>query len=357
MLKRSISAFLAMALTAGSLLTGCSGGSSSAPAASKASSPSAQSGDSTQPAAGAVTFKLATGTSQSYKEMCAEFKKAVEAETKGQIVINVFADNSLGGEREVVEGAQIGDVDLATSSTSPLASFYSNLYLFDTPYLFESRDEAYQVEDGEVGNSIAKGLEDKGLKCLGFAENGWRDITTSDREIHTPDDLKGLKIRVMENEIQIAIWKALGSNPTPMSFTEVFTALQQKTIDGQENPVEVIYSSKLNEVQKYLILSQHIYNPYIFVMNKEKFDALSADNQKIILDTAKKVIADQRQAAVKYEQEEIDKMKAAGNTTVIALTDAEKQQFRDKVSSVYDLVKGKMANPELMDQVKSTLGR
>lgn len=178
---------------------------------------------------------------------------------------------------------------------------------------------------------------------------------TANREIHTPADMSGLKIRVMENNIQLATWKALGANPTPMAFNEVFTALQQGTIDAQENPVELIYDNKLNEVQSYLIMTKHMYNPLVLAMNLEKFNSLPDEFQQIVLDAAREATEYERTTAPQYEQQALDAIAKDATTQIIELTPEETAQFQQAVQSVNDIVRNEMEHPELFDRTLELL--
>ena len=303
------------------------------------------------------TLKIAVGIPQSHKDIGNIMKEVIEKETNGAVKVNVFADNALGSDREVLEAVQLGDIDITLSNMAPLAAAYSDLYLFDTMFLINTREQAYEILDGEIGQHIAEGLKAKNLKTLSFPENGFRNLTTNDREVHTPADMKGLKVRVMENEIQIAYWKALGANPTPMAFGEVFTALQQKTIDGQENPVELIYDNKLNEVQKYMIMTQHIYNPLILAMNNETFNGMPAEYQDAVMKAAREATDYERGSAQEYEQDRIKKIEEDKTTEIIYLTDEERNQFKEAVKEVNSLVKEKMDHPELFDMAMEAVGQ
>ena len=238
---------------------------------------------------------------------------------------------------------QLGDIDITLSNMAPLAAAYSDLYLFDTMFLINTREQAYEILDGEIGQHIAEGLKAKNLKTLSFPENGFRNLTTNDREVHTPADMKGLKVRV--------------ANPTPMAFGEVFTALQQKTIDGQENPVELIYDNKLNEVQKYMIMTQHIYNPLILAMNNETFNGMPAEYQDAVMKAAREATDYERGSAQEYEQDRIKKIEEDKTTEIIYLTDEERNQFKEAVKEVNSLVKEKMDHPELFDMAMEAVGQ
>ena len=300
---------------------------------------------------GAVTLRVALGNASSWSDMANAFKEEVEEKSNGQITVDLFPDNQLGGEREVVEAAQLGDIDIAMTATSPIASLVPDLYLFDAPYLFTSREDAYEILDGEIGEQILEVFESKGLKPLGgFGENGFRNLTTTDRNVSGPEDLRGLKIRVMENEVHISAWTAFGANPTPMSWAEVFTGLQQKTIDGQENPIEVIYNGGLDEVQQYLILTEHVYNPMLMLMNIDEFNSLSPENQEILLTAAENAKQYQREQAQMYEEQMLSELREA-DMEVVELSESQKQSFRDLLDDTYQLVKDSMEHPEFMDEI------
>lgn len=350
MKKRMLAALTILTMTA-LTVSGCSGGKSTGNAAPAGSGAAGEENlGQPDPAKAQYTLKIAVGIPQSHKDIGNIMKEVIEKETNGAVQVNVFADNALGSDREVLEAVQLGDIDITLSNMAPLAAAYSDLYLFDTMFMINTREQAFEILDGEIGQHIAQGLEEKNLKTLAYPENGFRNLTTNDREVHTPDDMKGLKIRVMENEIQIAYWKALGANPTPMAFGEVFTALQQKTIDGQENPVELIYDNKLNEVQKYLIMTQHIYNPLILAMNKETFEKMPPEYQDAIMKAAKEATDYERQSAQQYEQDRLEKIKQDKTTQIVYLTDGERALFKEAVKEVNELVKEKMDHPELFDK-------
>ncbi len=298
-----------------------------------------------------VTLKLSNVTSQSAIDGGKVFKKVAEEASGGSLQINLFDNNQLGDDRVVIEGTIFGDIDIAVSSTSPMATMFPDFYLFDAPYLFLSTEGAYKGLDSATGKSILSGMEEKGLKGLGFWENGFRNFTNNKVAVKVPADAAGMKIRTMENEIHLAAWKALGANPTPMAFTELFTAMQQGTVDGEENPLGIIDSNKFYEVQKYLSMTQHVYTPYILCMNLEKYDSLSA-NQKAAIDrAAAESTAYQRNRSQELERE--IKVRFANVGVVTDLSDAEKKVWQDVIvdAKIFDLVKGKMANPGYLDEM------
>lgn len=215
------------------------------------------------------------------------FAKEVEKRTAGRYKIQTFYSGSLGGERESIEAVQLGTQELTFTSTGPIPNFVPEAKILDIPFLFRDKAHARAVLDGPIGQDILAKFESKGFKALMWGENGVRHMTNSKRAVNSPEDLKGLKLRTMENPIHIAAYKGFGIVPTPMAFPEVFTALQQGTVDGQENPLSVIMAAKFDQVQKHLSLTGHVYSPAIFLMNKASFDKLSADDKKAFIEAAR----------------------------------------------------------------------
>jgi len=240
-------------------------------------------------AAAQTTMKINISIAQNSHQGVAidTFAREVEKRTGGRYKIQTFYNGSLGGERESIEAVQLGTQELTFSSTGPVPNFVPDVKILDIPFLFRDKAHARAVLDGPIGQEMLAKFDSKGFKALAWGENGVRNMTNSKRPINTPEDLKGLKIRTMENPVHVAAYKGLGIVTTPMAFPEVFTALQQGTVDGQENPLSVIMAAKLYQVQKYLSLTGHVYSPGIFLMNKAMFDKLSAADKQAFLDAAK----------------------------------------------------------------------
>ncbi|WP_321337742.1 DctP family TRAP transporter solute-binding subunit [uncultured Cohaesibacter sp.] len=298
----------------------------------------------------AETLRFSNVTSVSGKEAGVEFKRIVEEKTNGALEVKHFPDNQLGNDRVITESTIFGDIDIGVSSTSPLATLFPDLYAFDAPFLFLSPKDAYAKLDGETGQAILKTLEKKGLKGLAFWENGFRNFTNSKKAVAEPSDLDGMKIRTMENDVHLAAWRALGANPTPMAFSELFTALQQGTVDGQENPLGIIDGNRFQEVQSNVSLTQHVYTPYLVFMNLDKFNSLSKEQQDIITAAAKETTTFQRKRSQELEKEILVRIKKDG-VTVTELTPAQKAMWQKVIvdAKIYDLVKSKMDHPEYMD--------
>ena len=268
------------------------------------------------------------------------FKKIVEEKSNGEITVKIYPNNQLGSDRETSESVQLGNLHMSTPSSSILAPFAKELFVLDMFFLFKDRAQVYKVLDGPVGKQLLASLEKSRFKGLGFMENGFRNLTNSKRPVRTPADISGLKIRVMENPLHIAAWKALGANPTPMAFTELFTAMQQGTVDGQENPLELINVNRFYEVQKYITMSGHVYTPYVVIMNKKFFDKLSPEHQKLIQEAMDEAIALQRQKAQELDLSSRKAMEDLG-IQFVDLTPEEHAQFREKLIPVRDMVKEK----------------
>ena len=215
------------------------------------------------------------------------FASEVEKRTAGRYKIQTFYSGSLGGERESIEAVQLGTQELTLTSTGPIPNFVPEAKILDIPFLFSGKAHAQAVLDGPIGQDMLTKFDAKGFKALAWAENGVRHMTNSKRAVNTPDDLKGLKMRTMENPVHVAAYKGFGIVPTPMAFPEVFTALQQGTVDGQENPLSVIMAAKFDQVQKHLSLTGHVYSPAIFLMNKAAFEKLSAADKAAFIESAK----------------------------------------------------------------------
>ena len=215
------------------------------------------------------------------------FAREVEKRTNGRYKIQNFYSGALGGERESIEAVQLGTQELTLTSTGPIPNFVPEAKILDIPFLFRDKAHAHAVLDGPIGEEMLKQFEPKGFKALAWAENGVRHMTNNKRTVLLPDDLKGLKMRTMENPIHIAAYKGFGIVPTPMAFPEVFTALKQGTVDGQENPLSVIMAAKFDQVQKHLSLTGHVYSPAIWLINKAVFDKLSAADKQAFIDAAK----------------------------------------------------------------------
>jgi tripartite ATP-independent transporter DctP family solute receptor len=220
----------------------------------------------------------------------------------------------------------------------------------DLPFLFRSPEHAYKVLDGEIGQDLLSKFDAIGIQGLAFWENGFRHITSAKRPIRLPGDLKGLKIRVMENRVHQAAFRQLGADATPMAWGEVFTSLQQGLLDAQENPIPIIYTFKLNEVQKYLSLTAHVYSPAPVLMSKKTWDRLPAEIQKVMLDTARETAKFERGLIQEQEQKELGELKARGMTVI---ENPDRAAFREAMRPVFEQFQNQFGK-DLVQRITAT---
>ena len=297
------------------------------------------------------TVELLIGgvTSMNAKDAVTKFIELVGEYSGGTITCVDFPDNQLGNDEQRWEMTQTGECDISIGSTSSVASSYNDFYIFDTPYLFLSRDEAFDVGcASEAGQAIIGGVEELGLKGLALWENGFRNVTTNNKEVNSLADLKGLKLRTMDNAIHLAAWKAMGANPTPMAFSAVFTALQQGTVDGQENPYGIIVGNKFEEVEKFAVETRHSFTPYYVVMNLDRWNDLTPEQQEAVTKAMAEATQFEKEQSAKYEEEDVGTIEAAG-CKVIKLSDDALAEFKAAADSAdcASMAMEKMEHPEL----------
>jgi tripartite ATP-independent transporter DctP family solute receptor len=284
-----------------------------------------------------ATMRLASTQPMDHPYMVGaqKFADLINERTSGRIVIKLYPSNQLGkGEREMTEGIQQGAIDLLVTSTGPLGGFSPSINILDFPFLFRDFNHVDLVMDGSIGRKLLDDFEKAQIKALSFWENGFRHLTNSKVAVKKVEDAKGLKIRTMENKIHLSAWKDAGLNPTPMSWGEVFTALQQKVIDGQENPIAVIYSNKLWDAgQKYFSFSAHVYSPSPFLMSKKTFDAMPKADQELFLKTSYEVGKFQRKINRDAEDAKLKEMTEKGVTVI---RDVDRESFKKAMAPTYD---------------------
>ena len=260
------------------------------------------------------------------------FASEVDKRTGGRYKVQTFYSGALGGERESIEAVQLGTQELTFSSTGPIPNFVPEAKILDIPFLFSSKAQAQAVLDGPIGQDMLGKFDAKGFKALAWGENGVRHMTNSKRPVNGPEDLKGLKMRTMENPVHVAAYKGFGIVPTPMAFPEVFTALQQGTVDGQENPLSVIMAAKFDQVQKYLTLTGHVYSPCIFLMNKASFDKLSAADKTAFLEAAKVAVKANRARVADDDAKGVAELRSKGMNVI---ENVDKAKFVAALAPVY----------------------
>jgi tripartite ATP-independent transporter DctP family solute receptor len=271
--------------------------------------------------------------------------------------VRFFPSSQLGGDIQVISSLQGGTIDFTLMNADLLAGVAKDYSLFALPFLFSSGQEADKVFDGPFGDKIMALLPPKNLMGLGFFELGFRHLTNSRHEVAKMEDIAGLKIRVVQQPLYIDLFNSLGANAVPMPFPEVYTALEQKVVDGQENPVSTIFANKINEVQKFMSFTRHIYNPQILMCSKRTWDSFTDADKKAAMDTMAEARPFQRQTSRKIEGEWIEQIKKTSKVTDISV--AEFQRLAEKAKPVTDKY-SKDADPamtkELFDAIKKARG-
>ena len=260
------------------------------------------------------------------------FCTEVEKGTQGRYKCQQFPASALGGEREQVEAVQLGTQDLVITSTGPVGNFVPEIKIVDIPFLFRDYAHARKVLDGPIGQDMLTKFPGKGLIALAWTENGFRHITNNKRPIMKPEDTKGLKVRTMENKVHLDGYRTFGMMPTPMSFPEVFGALQQGTVDGQENPIPIITTAKFSQVQKYLSLTGHVYSPSLLLMSPRIWNKLGDADKKVFQDAARVSAAAQRKKVDEDDATGVAQLEKEGMQVV---REVDRKAFQDALKPAY----------------------
>lgn len=260
-----------------------------------------------------------------------EFERLVEEKSNGEIDIQILGQESVGSDTEMMVSVASGSLDMTINSQGPFASYVPEAALIGLPFLFESSEHAYQVIDGELEDELRDKAAEKGFHVLGLWDNGMRDITNSKHPINTPADVAGLKLRTPDDTMTIAIFRALGANPTPLAFGELYLGLRQGAVDGQENPLVNIKSARLQEVQSHLAITGHQYQMNPFLMSSQRWERLEPETQQIIAEAAEQA-RDFQRAEMDRQTAEI----AAEFETEMQVTHPDREAFKQQTVSVYD---------------------
>ena len=279
-----------------------------------------------------IGYTTAANADDPYHFTATKFKEIVEEKSEGRIAVNLYASSQLGSEPEMWEGMQTGTCDMAVMTNAYVSSYVPANGALDLPFIFSDLAQAREIVDGDFGQSLIDNMDGTGVTCLAFSEGGFRQLCTKDKEIKAPSDLNGLKIRCMENQVHMDAFSALGMDPTPMAWSEVFTALQQGVIDGQENPIAVIYSNAVYEAQDYLAITNHVYSPSMILFSKPVFEGLDPAYQTALLEAAQEAAAYERSACEDSEAEQIAEMEAAG----LEVTYPDTTEFQAAMAPVYE---------------------
>lgn len=300
-------------------------------------------------AAEKVNIGVVTGPTFVHTIAATKFKEELEKALPGKYDVVVHHSAALGSETQVLQQLQLGTVQMSVCTTGPVEAFVPEIKALEMPFLFSSYEASDKVLDGPIGQGLLKRFEKAGLVGMHFLDNGFRNVTNSKHAVNGPDDLKGMKIRTMESPTHLAIWRAIGANPTPMAWP-ITTQLQQGVLDGQENPISVISAGKLNEAgQKYLSITRHVYSALVFVGSKPFMDKLPAADRKAFMDAAEVASLAGRRYVRDNEASQLAALKAAGMQVV---ENPDLAAFRAKTESVYASLSGD--TKKIVDDIRKT---
>ncbi|WP_051630323.1 TRAP transporter substrate-binding protein [Afifella pfennigii] len=281
------------------------------------------------------------------------FADTVAERSGGKLTVTVYPNSTIGSSRDLVEAMQIGVVDFALVPTTNVASFYAPLDIFYLPFLFRDREHAYAVSDGPVGQKLYADMLDKiGIRTLAMFESGFRTITTRDKKIEKPDDMKGVKFRVVNNPLNLATFKALGANPTPMALSEVFTGLQQGTVDGQDNPIGNVKAFGFDKVQDYITLSNHQWAGIMFLADEKMWQEQPENVRALFQEAALEAQEWERKALNEQEGEYLKEMQANG-MTVTRLSPEQSKAFQDAMAPVWEEYRAKLGEELIQSAVEA----
>ncbi|RLC74643.1 MAG: transporter [Chloroflexi bacterium] len=307
--------------------------------------------------AGPITIRFgwctSAGPTDPYAIAARQFKKALDEFAPGQFDVQLFPNRQLGDEKEMLEGLSFGTIDMAVITNSPISRIAPPFQINDMPFIYASEEQAYKVLDGPIGQELLKTLEKKNIIGLAFAEGGFRQMINNVRPIYLPKDVAGIKWRVMPNPVYIEMFRALGGNAVPMPWGEVFTAVQQGTVDGLEIPIAVIYNNGYYEVCKYLSLTNHTYSALGILISKRTYNKLTPEQREAVRKAARKAAQEERRMNRENVAKLIDKLKAKG-MKVNQVKDF--SAFRKKVKPVYDKFRSSIGE-KLFERVLAEVSR
>ncbi|TFH87188.1 TRAP transporter substrate-binding protein [Billgrantia azerbaijanica] len=291
---------------------------------------------------GSHTLRMGIGLAESSPQYLSSqyFADILDKRTEGRITVNVFPNSQLGDDVQMMEMLQTGTLDMSYPSSSPATTYVEELAVFDLPFLLPTREAAVAVMNSEVAQGMLDAFDGSGIKALTFSENGYRQLSNSVRPVETPEDVggldvSGLTIRTMENPVHLSIWETLGANPTPMAFGELFSAMEQGVVDGQENPWSTILTSNFHEVQDYGSETRHVYTPFIMMMSERTWDRLAPEYQELVVEAAKKSAEYEIQLSAEYDDWSRQQLEERG-MQITRLDDGQIAAFQEAVQPVYD---------------------
>lgn len=356
MLSRLSALLLVGAMTVGLAACGNSTGGAASAGGTSTGATSEESDELLGSSSATIRLKVGTTTAPDghYVLGLIEMQKLLEEYSGGEMTLDIYPNSALGNESDMMNSVSMGMQEMCLVSTGPIPSFATstaNWSVLDLPYLFEDAEQAYEVLDGEVGQTLLAGFAGTGIKALGFWENGFRQVTNNSREIVSPSDLVGMKIRTMENPIHMATYTALGAAPNAMAWGEIFSALQQGTVDGQENPLAIIYTARVHEVQKYCSIIDLFYSPCVLMVNEDLYNSWT-DEQRAAFDQAAEEAKDaERAISQQMNNDSRANMEADG----VIFTDVDKDVWKAAVQSVYEDASLNI-DQELLAQIQEVTG-
>lgn len=327
---KKISVLVSIILVLAFIMTGC------------ASKTTTTTGNSSKPAAAAdkpvevrtLKFVQSNNDKHKYHFAMVKAKELIEQKSNGRYKVQIF-DGTLGGDSDLIQGLQMGTMDAAAVNTAVVASIVPEIGVFDLPFLFKDSAQAFRVFDGDIGKGLKGKVNEKaGIVALSFWENGFRDFTNDERPIKKPEDLKGLKMRVMQNNVMIETFKAWGANPTPMSWPDVYPAMQQGVIDGHDNAADTVNANKLWEVQKYFTESRHFYSAVLFGFSPKTWNSFSDEDKKFFTEISAEVATFERDLAAKMYGEGMVNLRT--KMTVTEYSDIDFEAFKASVKPIWE---------------------
>lgn len=278
------------------------------------------------------------------------FRDLVQEGSDGRIAVRVHPNGVFGGDREVIEHVQLDNLQVGLPSAAPLAAFIPQMNVWEIPFLFESAEHAYATVDSTYGQSILNSAEDHGVVGLAYWDNGFRNLTTRNVEVQGPEDVENLSIRTLENTAHIRAWQAVGANPTPMAFGEVYVGLQQGTIQAQENPLPLIESQRFYEVQQYVVLTQHLYNPSPFLINQRFFESLPAQLRDVVVEAALETRDFSREEGQRADEAALETVRDAG-TEIVELEQEQREAFAPAMQEAAEGYIERIVGQEMLEQL------
>lgn len=352
MKKKTLSVILTVAII--SVLTACGNSSQTETAVDPGQSENTEASEGETAASDtaypSMTIQVGTTTTAEspYVKGLEVLAEQISEKTGGAITLEIFSDGQLGGEVDLIEGVSMGTIDMCVTSSSPVANYVTDFFTFDLPFLITDLNKAHEVMDGELGRGLLDQLSETGIYGLALWDNGFRNLTNSNIPVHALSDVSGMKIRVMENEVHQALWTALGAYPTPMAWGEVITALEQGTIDAEENPLNAIYSSGVYEVQKYITRTNHVYTAGVCMINQSLWDGFSDEVKEVFRESMEYATDWERDFVEKAEEEMAALLTEAG----CEINDVDNlEEWSDAVSGLYETYSDKV-NQELVEALR-----